>query len=188
MSKTSTTPLPKTITGGCLCTAVRYRVTFPPNHDFAANQAVCQCTQCRKQSGSVIMPFFRVPLGSVEWLSGDRRAPVDDTPAALKTFSTCKEVQRGFCSRCGSWTFWRIFNSGHISFSVGSVDPLYLFGEGAGKGEGVDVPAEGFGKVICNGSGTAEWSANEIKGVTDDMPLLLKSKRVQQDSWRQPKL
>lgn len=26
---------PTSITGGCLCEALRYKITFPPNHDFA---------------------------------------------------------------------------------------------------------------------------------------------------------
>lgn len=28
-------PKPKTITGGCLCGAIRYRVNFPNGHDLA---------------------------------------------------------------------------------------------------------------------------------------------------------
>lgn len=31
---TSKFPKPSSITGGCLCGSIRYRVDFPPTHDF----------------------------------------------------------------------------------------------------------------------------------------------------------
>jgi len=56
-----------------------------------------------------------------------------------------------------------------VSFSIGTIDPLYLFGEGA---DGVEVPKEGFGLALANGLEGSIWKENEIKGVTDRMELL----------------
>jgi len=50
------------------------------------------------------------------------------------------------------------------------VDPLYLFGDGAGEGNG--VPKGGYGIALANGGGSHEWCGNEIKGVTDNIPFL----------------
>ncbi|KAH7367079.1 glutathione-dependent formaldehyde-activating GFA [Plectosphaerella cucumerina] len=182
MSDTSLGPLPKTVKGGCLCTAVRYSVNFPTDHDFSAKNAICQCTQCRKQTGSVFAAFFLVPLSAVEWQSKDATTPGHQFPAALKTYSASETGSRGFCGSCGSFLFWRRTDGDRVSLTVGSLDGLYLFGDRAGEGEGADVPAEGFGRAICNGRGIIEWCDNEIKGVTDDIPLLWKGKRNQQDS------
>lgn len=53
---------------------------------------------------------------------------------------------------------------------MGSIDALYLFGEGAGDGN--DVPSGGYSMALCSGGGGHEWCANEIKGVTDNMPFI----------------
>jgi len=50
------------------------------------------------------------------------------------------------------------------------VDPLYLWGEGAGIGN--NVPKGGYGTALANGQGDHEWCRNEIAGVTDVIPFL----------------
>lgn len=37
MSSIEELPKPERVTGGCLCGAVRYRVDFPPDYNFAKN-------------------------------------------------------------------------------------------------------------------------------------------------------
>jgi hypothetical protein len=37
MSSIEALPKPPRVTGGCLCGAVRYRLDFPRDHDFAMN-------------------------------------------------------------------------------------------------------------------------------------------------------
>lgn len=61
-----------------------------------------------------------------------------------------------------------------MCLAVGSIDPLYLFGEGAEAGG--EVPAEGFGRVLVSCGGEHCWVGNEIKGVTDDIGLTGKGK------------
>lgn len=65
--------------------------------------------------------------------------------------------------------YWRRDAGPAISIAIGTVDPLYLFGEGA---DGVEVPKGGFGLALAGGGGGHEWIQNEIPGVTDKMGLL----------------
>ncbi|ROT41446.1 glutathione-dependent formaldehyde-activating GFA [Sodiomyces alkalinus F11] len=171
MPKSSLGPTPKSITGGCLCGSVRYKITYPDDHDFDSSNYLCQCTQCRKQTGGLFLVSQQVPVSALEWTSGTE---------TLKEYAASESGRRGFCGECGSVLFWRSVAGRTISPTIGSVDPLYLFGEGAGArfGGGEDVPAEGFGRVLCSGT-YVEWCANEIKGVTDDIPLLFRGKRLQ---------
>jgi hypothetical protein len=66
--------------------------------------------------------------------------------------------------------YWRRGDAERMSIALGTVDPLYLFGEGSNEENG--IPKDGFGKALMSGLGGNEWAGNEIKGVTDDMPLL----------------
>lgn len=155
-------PKPTTITGGCLCAALRYTVTLPPSHDFPSSALTCQCTQCRKQSGALFVPFHRVP-GPLRWSSGPR------PPPALKEFGITAAAKRGICTNCGSWLYYRSEGQEEVSLCVGTLDEHVLIGE---KGDG-----DGFGRALVNGLGGHEWCANEIPGVTDDIPLLNKGQR-----------
>jgi hypothetical protein len=56
-----------------------------------------------------------------------------------------------------------------VCFTIGSVDPLYLFGDGA---DGVEVPKKGFGLALGNAEGGHYWVGNEVKGLTDEGGLL----------------
>ncbi|CAN5922497.1 GFA family protein [soil metagenome] len=76
----------KTLEGGCLCGAVRYRVTGP-----ALSSGSCHCRTCRKASSAPELPFVTLAATSFEILQG---APSD--------YRSSAEVTRSFCSRCGS--------------------------------------------------------------------------------------
>ncbi|TPX17738.1 uncharacterized protein E0L32_002839 [Thyridium curvatum] len=179
MSTNEDFPKPKFIEGGCLCGGLRYRVDFDVDkHDFLKRSGSCQCTQCRRQTGSFFMPWHGVgpaSTGSTFRFVGDR---TDDLLRHYKASATGK---RGFCAGCGSQIYWtQEGRSGgdYYSINLGTVDPLYLWGEGAGEGN--DVPEGGYSKALAAG-GKNEWCGNEIKGVTDDMPWLLKGKRFRGD-------
>lgn len=66
-----------------------------------------------------------------------------------------------------------------MSLAVGTIDPLYLFGEGSEgvetglqEGEVGPIPKNGYGLALAGGGGDHGWCANEIPGVTDNVPVL----------------
>ncbi|KAK3390771.1 Mss4-like protein [Podospora didyma] len=162
-------PTPKLVKGGCLCGALRYQVNFPADHDFIASSSTCQCTQCRKQTASLFLLSHNAPDAAFQ-LTGDL--------SALKHFNASPSAERGFCSQCGSFLYWRPKNrpNPYYCFTVGTVDPLYLFGEGADGvetgGQDEPVPKGGYGVALASGQGHHYYCANEIPGVTDNIPLL----------------
>ncbi|TVY68106.1 hypothetical protein Focb16_v002494 [Fusarium oxysporum f. sp. cubense] len=170
----STSPASKMLEGGCLCEAVRYRISFPKDHDLSNDSlgCICQCTQCRKQTGSFFLATLTVPVSAIEW-QGDS----EDT---IKRYRKSKNIARGFCGDCGSFLFWHP-DGKDISVATGSLDAMYLFGEGV-EGTKGGVPQEGFAKEIFSGHFNVEFCESEIKGVTDGMPILHKGKRCQGDS------
>ncbi|KAI0138061.1 glutathione-dependent formaldehyde-activating GFA [Hypoxylon sp. NC0597] len=138
-------PKPTSVTGGCLCGSIRYRAEFPENHDFLKLSGSCQCTQCRRNTGALVFVAHTVPLSGFKFL----------TPTTtLKNFYATPGIQRGFCTNCGSFLYWRDESREDIEIAVGCVDPEYL--------------AE-FGFALANASGNNVWCQNEIKGVTDGM-------------------
>ncbi|KAI0547183.1 Mss4-like protein [Xylaria curta] len=151
---------PKYVTGGCLCQSLTYRIDFPENHDFKKNSLTCQCTQCRKNTGSFFFPSQNVPTSAFRWTS-----PTD----TLGRYHASPEAERGFCTKCGSFLYWRNIAADRIGVTVGTIDPLFLFGEGA---DGKQVPQEGFGRVLSHAEGGHLWCDNEIQGVTDKMEFL----------------
>lgn len=134
-------------------------------HRLTASQScTCQCTQCRKHSSSLFWFSHIVrPSTAFKWTSD----------ATLKLYSASPAAERALCSDCGSLIYWKPKDSGErgdrLCFSVGTVDPLYLFGEGA---DGKTVPEKGYGFALANGGGTHEWFANAIPGVTDTVPWM----------------
>jgi hypothetical protein len=160
--------------GGCLCESVRYKITFPEHHDISNDTlgCICQCTQCRKQTGSFFLATFTVPVAAIKWQG--------DSESRIKRYNKTENITRGFCETCGSFLFWHP-RGDDISIATGSLDPLYLLGEGAGSTNG-RVPNNGFANQIFSGKFNIEFCGNEIHGVTDDMPVLHKGKRCKGDS------
>jgi hypothetical protein len=72
--------------GGCLCSAVRYRVAGPPLYSV-----ICHCNTCRKASAA----------SSVAWLTFER-ANFNILAGVPKTFRSSPGVVRTFCAVCGS--------------------------------------------------------------------------------------
>ena len=79
----------QTMTGGCLCGAVRYAISGAP-----AAQMVCHCSHCQKQSGSAFSTIIGVPEGQVS-LTGTLTSYADAGESG-------KAVTRKFCPTCGS--------------------------------------------------------------------------------------
>ena len=123
-------------TGGCLCGAVRYRVSAPLRPVVA-----CHCTQCRKTSGHHVAATS-APRGEVR-VDGD-----------VTWFTSSPGVRRGFCGTCGSSLFWDGGGS-HLSILAGTIDgptglrmaghifcafkgDYYAIGDGLPQAEGAD--------------------------------------------------
>lgn len=98
--------------GGCLCGAVRYRITAPITEIDA-----CHCGMCRKHTGGIALGF-EVPPGGIEWQETE----------ALRLYQSSKFAERGFCGVCGSGLFWRATaegpEKGLLSLGAGSLDDL----------------------------------------------------------------
>jgi len=75
-----------TLTGGCLCGAVRYLCEAEPLW-----VCHCHCEMCRRHSGAPVATFVGFPAGTVRWLGTEP-----------KRYRTSKDVERSFCAACGS--------------------------------------------------------------------------------------
>ncbi len=97
----------KKIEGGCMCGAVRYRVTGKQ-----LRGTICHCTTCRRSSGAPFMSWTLFNQRQFEWLIG-RTASIGDTSAAI----------RKFCNLCGSpLTFEFTDSSEIIGVTTGTLD------------------------------------------------------------------
>jgi len=75
--------------GGCLCGAVRYVLKGDPRAI-----AVCHCTHCQRQSGSVFS--FNLVIREIDYeQSGETMVYMDSGDSG-------QAVNRHFCGRCGS--------------------------------------------------------------------------------------
>jgi hypothetical protein len=77
--------------GGCLCGAVRYRVSGEP---VAAT--LCHCRSCRRASGGVTVAWAVFPKDAFEWLSG-----------STAEYSSSPGIYWRHCANCGSLVGYR---------------------------------------------------------------------------------
>lgn len=74
------------IEGGCLCTAVRYRVRGAP-----LSASVCHCRTCRLATGAAAVAWVEFERASFEVVTG-----------APRVLQSSPQVRRTFCERCGT--------------------------------------------------------------------------------------
>lgn len=79
------------VTGGCLCGAIRYRITGP-----ALDTNFCHCRMCQKFTGSPTSAGSVYAIDTVQITRG--------TPTYYKSSPF---AERGFCAACGSSLFYR---------------------------------------------------------------------------------
>jgi hypothetical protein len=72
--------------GGCLCGAIRFRVSGTPQYSV-----ICHCATCRKASGAPSVAWLTFRREQFELLSGDPRS-----------YRSSSGVIRRFCGTCGS--------------------------------------------------------------------------------------
>ena len=75
-----------TLSGGCQCGAVRFRVEGAPKR-----ASLCHCRMCQKAMAAPFGAFASFPTDAVTWTRGAR-----------KTFLSSEHVARGFCGDCGT--------------------------------------------------------------------------------------
>jgi hypothetical protein len=94
--------------GGCLCGAIRYRLTGVPH-----SVAYCHCRMCQKASGAPVVNWATFPAEALTVVRGK-----------LREFTSSPGVRRGFCERCGSPLTFRYRSAGKawIDVTVGSFD------------------------------------------------------------------
>lgn len=95
------------LTGGCLCGAVRYRITAA-----AVEALYCHCRMCRRAHGAPVVAWLTVPLSGYTVTAGD--------PAAYRS---SVKAWRHFCGSCGTPLTWReADNPQLVDISIASLD------------------------------------------------------------------
>jgi hypothetical protein len=98
--------------GGCLCGAIRYRVTGPPRAT-----SLCHCESCRRATGGPSLAWVIFDEDKVEIVRG-----------ALAIHASSPGVERGFCARCGSsLSYTRANRPGLFDLATGSLDDPEAF-------------------------------------------------------------
>jgi hypothetical protein len=105
------------VTGGCQCGAVRFRV-----EGELGDASICHCRMCQKAFGAFFGPLVSVKVADLTWTRGERRR-----------FRSSNKVWRGFCGDCGTpLTFEPL--QGIIDLAIGAFDdpapirPLHQLG------------------------------------------------------------
>ena len=95
------------LAGGCLCGAVRYRISGAP-----LMAALCHCTMCRRASAAPAVAWAMFHEAQVAFVRGK--------PA---TYASSPEASRGFCPACGTQIcFTASYIPGLIDITIGSLD------------------------------------------------------------------
>ena len=98
--------------GGCLCGAVRYRVSGEP---IAAT--LCHCRSCRRASGGVTVAWAVFDRQDFDWLKGEPRE-----------YSSSPGIHWRFCGTCGSLVgYRRDSRPGHVDVTTATLDEPDLF-------------------------------------------------------------
>lgn len=92
--------------GGCLCGAVRYRVTAR-----LRPVVLCHCGQCRRWTGHMVAATA---------------AKLDrfhlESNANLEWYRASATARRGFCRVCGSSLFWQGDGRDYVAILAGTLD------------------------------------------------------------------
>ena len=91
--------------GGCLCSAIRFRISAPP-----LLSAACHCAWCQKRSASAYSLTLSVPTAGFAVIQGEPE--LGKGPSANPHF---------FCPGCKNWMFLRL-----DAFGIVNVRPTQL--------------------------------------------------------------
>ena len=97
----------ETLTGGCLCGQVRYRITAAP-----VEAMYCHCRMCQRAHGAPVIAWVTVPLAAFTVTSGE--------PAVYRS---SEKAFRHFCGNCGTPLTWReVVNPRLVDVSIVTLD------------------------------------------------------------------
>ena len=149
-SATMSAAVPASVTGGCLCGAVRYTITVPPEEQGKwprPGNSTCQCTQCRKFTGSLVA---RDITTLTAWI-----APPFEQQPTLKFYRSSNFARRSFCTTCGSSVaFHYVEQPDRVEIYAGGLDEELL--------------RSAAGSALVNADGHC-WVRNAVVGVTDGL-------------------
>jgi hypothetical protein len=97
--------MPYPLEGGCLCGAVRYRISEP-----ALSAGICHCRTCRRASGAQSVAWATIPSGGFAVTRGE--------PAR---HASSPGVERRHCAACGTSLTWQ-GEPGTIDVTLASLD------------------------------------------------------------------
>lgn len=96
----------ETVSGGCQCGRIRYRVGIEDDDAY-----LCHCRMCQRAAGNVSLALKNVKRADVSW---------DPEP---ERYRSSPFARRGFCTNCGtSLTFEFDEGSDQMDLTVGSFD------------------------------------------------------------------
>jgi hypothetical protein len=98
------------IEGKCLCGACTYETKTEE-----INARVCHCRLCQKATGGAFFGRILVPLDKLNFTG------------PVKWYNSSPELQRGFCSNCGTALFSRRQSQNAVGISVGSLSDPSIF-------------------------------------------------------------
>lgn len=98
-----------TMTGGCLCGAVRFEA-----EEVGEQVGACHCGQCRRWTSG---PYFAVRGSNVRFAGEEN----------LGRYASSEWAERGFCKRCGSSLFYRMHDEPFHMLAVGAFDDQSRF-------------------------------------------------------------
>ncbi len=95
------------VTGGCLCGAVRYEATEPPQ-----KAGYCHCRKCQKRTGNLFYPYTSFRLEAFRVTQGE--------PKFYRSSDWC---ECGFCANCGTHLIVQYLHDNDTGIvSTGSLD------------------------------------------------------------------
>lgn len=124
-----------TITGGCQCGAVRYRLKRPPS-----KVSVCFCRMCQKAVGGYFGAYASSTVEDVVWTRGQPTM-----------FASSEAAERGFCPACGTPLTFAYRGRSGLSVAAGSLDDPATFEPAIAYGVEGRMP---WFDVLCRLSGT----------------------------------
>ena len=102
----------RTADGGCLCGAIRYRVSGE-----AVAATLCHCRSCRRASGGTNVAWAVFDNRQFKWLTG--------YPAA---YSSSPGIEWLYCKHCGSLVgYRRSSRPEHMDVTTGTLDDPELY-------------------------------------------------------------